>query len=52
MKKSKFNPYSELQIPKTAEIAEIKTAYKKLALKWHPDKHPEEKREMETEKFK
>ena len=32
MKKSKFNPYSELQIPKTAEIAEIKTAYKKLAL--------------------
>jgi len=41
-KPKKFNPYIELEVPKTADIAQIKTAYKKLALKWHPDKHPED----------
>ena len=51
-KKQKFNPYIELDVQKTADIAQIKTAYKKLALKWHPDKHPEEQRAEATEKFK
>jgi len=51
-KKAKFNPYIELDVPKSADSAQIKTAYKKLALKWHPDKHPEEERERATEKFK
>ncbi len=48
----KFNPYTELDVPKSADTATIKSAYKKLALKWHPDKHAEEDREQATEKFK
>jgi curved DNA-binding protein CbpA len=51
-KTKKFNPYIELDVPKTADIPQIKTAYRKLALKWHPDKHPEEQRAVATEKFK
>ena len=48
----KFNPYTELDVAKTSDLAQIKTQYKKLALKWHPDKHPEADRDMATEKFK
>ena len=44
--------YEQLGIEREATIAQIKTAYKKLALKWHPDKHPESEREAATEKFK
>ncbi len=31
--------YQELEITKTASTEEIKSSYKKLALKWHPDKN-------------
>jgi DnaJ-class molecular chaperone len=41
--------YDILGITKTATAAEIKSAYRKLALKWHPDRNKEKDA---TEKFK
>jgi hypothetical protein len=51
-KKQKWSPYTELGVPRDATEAQVKTAYKKMALKWHPDKHPESEREHATEQFK
>ena len=45
------NYYDILEIDKNASINEIKKTYKKLAIKWHPDKNPNNKDEAET-KFK
>ena len=45
------NLYEILDVPKDADTNVIKKAYKKLAAKWHPDLHPENKEEAET-KFK
>lgn len=40
--------YKILGLSKTASIAEIKRAYKKLALQWHPDKNVENREEAEA----
>lgn len=43
--------YNVLGVPKTAAEKDIKSAYRKLARKWHPDANPDNPKQAE-EKFK
>lgn len=43
--------YKTLDVARSASSSDIKKAYRRLALKWHPDKNPDNQEEA-TRKFK
>lgn len=51
MAEKKRDPYEVLGVSKSASKDEIKQAFRKLAMQYHPDKNPD-KREWAEEKFK
>src|SRR2546430_1856322 len=44
---AKRDYYKVLDVPKTATEAEIKKAYRRLAMKFHPDRNPNDKESEE-----
>jgi len=44
--------YKILGVTKETSTAELRKAYRKLALEWHPDKHEEEEKEAAESKFR
>ena len=46
------DPYSILGITNVATTNEIKKAYRRMALKWHPDRYPDDEKEAAADEFK
>jgi DnaJ family protein C protein 9 len=46
------NPYEVLEIQPGASLEEIKRAYRRMALKYHPDRVPPEHKAEAEERFK
>ena len=46
------NFYDVLGVPRDATDDVLKKAYRKLALQWHPDRNPPEKKDLSEKKFK
>ncbi len=44
--------YEILGVPKNADLPQIKKAYRSLALKYHPDRVPQDQKKQAEEKFK
>lgn len=51
MSQKRRDYYEVLGVTKNSTLDDIKKAYKKLAMKWHPDKNPNDM-EMAKEKFR
>ncbi|RSM11510.1 hypothetical protein CDV31_006721, partial [Fusarium ambrosium] len=41
--------YADLELPPTADAADIRKQYRKLALKYHPDRNPGREDEVNTQ---
>ena len=46
-----FAAFETLELPSDASPKQIRSAYRRLALQWHPDKNPD-RRAMAEERFK
>ena len=45
------SPWTILEVMADATVDEIRSAYRKLIIQYHPDKYPEEKKSWASEKF-